>query len=65
MWAAAFSGVSINWAAANTVVANVTFVGAVMCAAYYAANNPTDDKDDDDDDCCHPPSRVIPQYVRD
>ena len=61
--AAAFSAIgisSISWAAADSVVANVTFVGAVMCAAYYAANNPTDDKDDGDDDRCHPPSRAIP-----
>lgn len=59
-WAAAFSAVSVSWAAADTAVATVTFVGAVMCAAHYAANNPTDKKDDDDDDRCHPPSRAIP-----
>ena len=49
---------------ADIAVAAVTFVGAVMCAAYYASNDGTNDKDDDDDDRRNSPSRAIPRPFR-
>ena len=51
-------------ACADTAVATVIFVGAVMCTAYYASDNGTNDKDDDDDDRRNPPSRAIPRPFR-